>query len=451
MDDPEAASEGGRQRPDVRFQSRVAAVSVPAVSGTRLTLPGVMDDEGRVDESRLRMHIFKNGGVSPSERGLAWRFLFGMYPCGSTALERSLLQEQLVVRYQVMKRRWQQFLPSTVQIHLNGTDAELLAGVRYFDQRQAHVQQQTQDQSEEIRERLAFLELQAQILFERVTFDQRELREAIRIIDKDVPRTSRDLSYYQGEGLGNLLVLRDILITYAAFHPEVSYAQGMNDLCSRFLEVLDSEVDTFWSFSCYMEKFSKDFRADGLRRKIELEADLLKELDPQLYEHLVTDSMESFAFCHRWLLLGFQREFEHCDALRLFEILSCDHLELISQKVERARYQERLVQKWNTEDSSEAELRTINTDFTFELFICAAILLENRESLLQCRDDAQLIQFTSSLQGTLDLNSILEKAESHLYNYCKRCTWDYMSGQCSADESRGEDFLLLLRGLLVLK
>lgn len=47
------------------------------------------------------------------------------------------------------------------------------------------------------------------------------------------------------------------------------------------------------------------------------------------------------------------------------------------------------------EDSSETELRTINTDFTFELFICAAILLENRESLLQCRDDAQLIQFTS--------------------------------------------------------
>lgn len=46
----------------------------------------------------------------------------------------------------------------------------------------------------------------------------------------------------------------------------------------------------------------------------------------------------------RWLLLGFQREFEHSDALRLFEILSCDHLELISQQVERACYQERLAQ-----------------------------------------------------------------------------------------------------------
>lgn len=51
----------------------------------------------------------------------------------------------------------------------------------------------------------------------------------------------------------------------------------------------------------------------------------------------------------------------------------------------------------SAEDSSESELQAINTDFTFELFICAAILLENRESLLRCRDDVQLIQFTSRL------------------------------------------------------
>ncbi|XP_067366144.1 TBC1 domain family member 15 isoform X2 [Channa argus] len=407
---------------------RVAAVSCPALSAARLTLPGVMDADGRVDESRLRMHIFKNGGVSASERALVWHFLFGMYPCSSTALERSLLQEQLVVRYRVMKKKWQHVLPSAVRMHLNGTDAELVAAVRYFDHRQVQGQQQTQDQSEEVKDRLTFLELQAQILFERFTFDNEELLEAIRIIDKDVPRTNRDLSYYQGEGLGNLLVLRDILITYAAFHPDVSYAQGMNDLCSRFLEVLDSEVDTFWSFSCYMEKFAKDFRADGLHRKIELEAALLNELDAQLYAHLATDNMESFTFCHRWLLLGFQREFEHSDALRLFEILSCDHLELISQQVDRARYQERLSRKYST-----------------------AILIENRESLLQCRDDVQLIQFTSSLQGTLDLNSTLKKAEILFYNYCKRCAWDYMNVHCRTHKRKEEDFLYQLRSLFVLK
>ncbi|XP_056300827.1 TBC1 domain family member 15 [Pseudoliparis swirei] len=447
----EESSSAASDQSDVRFHRRVAAVSSPALCVARLTLPGVMDAEGRVDESRLRMHIFKNGGVCPSERGLVWRFLFGMYPCSSTALERSLLQEQMSERYRVMKRKWQQFLPLAVRMHLNGTDDELVAAVRYFDQRQALAQQLTQDQSDEARDRLAFLELQAQILFERVTFDQVELREATRIIDKDVARTNRDLSYYQGEGSANLLVLRDILITYAAFHPEVSYAQGMNDLCSRFLEVLNSEVDAYWSFSCYMEKFSKDFRADGLHRKIELEAALLKELDPHLYAHLVTDGMKGFTFCHRWLLLGFQREFEHSDALRLFEILSCDHLELITQQVDRARYQERLARKCSTEDNSESELQAINTDFTFELFICAAILLENRESLLRCRDEVQLIQFTSSLQGTLELNSTLKKAEHHLYNYCKRCAWDYMDGCCKTDKSKEENFLYQLRSLLVLK
>ncbi|XP_053743352.1 TBC1 domain family member 15 isoform X1 [Synchiropus splendidus] len=443
----------GPVEPPPQVRRSVAAVSRPAQAAARLSLPGVMDAEGRVDESRLRMHVFKNGGLPPSERGLAWRFLFGMYPCSSTALERPLLQEQMAVRYQVMKRKWQQFLPAAVPLHLNGTDAELVAAVRYFDQRQAQVQQQ--DQPEEVRDRRSFLMLQAQILFEREALEQAELQEAVRIIDKDVPRTSRDLSFYQDEGLGNLLVLRDILITYAAFHPEVGYAQGMNDLCSRFLEVLDSEVDTFWSFSCYMEKFSKDFRADGLTRKIELEAALLKELDPPLYDHLVTDGMESFTFCHRWLLLGFQREFAYSDALRLFEILSCDHLELISQQVDRARYQERLAQQScvdaDEESEAEPELQAVNTDFTFELFICAAILLENRENLLRCKDEVQLIQFTTSLQGTLDLNHTLQKAEQHFYNYCKSCAWDYLNARCGSQKSKEEDFFYLLRSLFVLK
>lgn len=64
------------------------------------------------------------GGVSPAERGLVWRFLFGTYPYSSTPSERSLLLEQNAVRYLVMKRKWQRFLPSSVRIHLNGSDGD---------------------------------------------------------------------------------------------------------------------------------------------------------------------------------------------------------------------------------------------------------------------------------------------------------------------------------------
>ena len=42
----------------------------------------------------------------------------------------------------------------------------------------------------------------------------------------------------------NLRALRNILVTFAACHPEVGYAQGMNDIAGRFLSVLGAEVRT---------------------------------------------------------------------------------------------------------------------------------------------------------------------------------------------------------------
>lgn len=41
--------------------------------------------------------------------------------------------------------------------------AELVAAVQYFDVRQDRVQLQAQNQSDEVKERLSFLELQAQV------------------------------------------------------------------------------------------------------------------------------------------------------------------------------------------------------------------------------------------------------------------------------------------------
>lgn len=43
----------------------------------------------------------------------------------------------------------------------------------------------------------------------------------------------------------NLTVLREVLATFAAFHPKIGYAQGMNDILARFLVVFDSEVILF--------------------------------------------------------------------------------------------------------------------------------------------------------------------------------------------------------------
>lgn len=162
-------------------------------------------------------------GVSPSERGLVWRFLFGMYPCSSTALERSLLHEQLVIRYRVMKRKWQSFLPSAVRMHLNGTDgkrpepcagcipsigliflswtnnpasfpAELVQAVRYFDQRPTQTLQRTQDQSEDVKDRLAFLQLQAQVSIQCMSERSFEVKQK-KYTEGNDPAGSRCVTY----------------------------------------------------------------------------------------------------------------------------------------------------------------------------------------------------------------------------------------------------------------
>ncbi|XP_051875177.1 TBC1 domain family member 15 isoform X4 [Pristis pectinata] len=309
------------------------------------TFAQLFDTDGRlVRESQLRKLIFRGGGVDPSIRKDVWKFLFGMYPCTSTTRERKTLALELYVRYKMMKRRWLALISSSMKMKVDETDKELYEVAHAYQQTSDafSIKGQEVDLSEERREQIAFIELQAKVYVDRQRINVHELHEAIRIIDKDVPRTERVLTYYQNEGVFNLLVLRDILITFAAFHPDVSYAQGMNDLVSRFLEVLDSEVDAYWCCSFYFEKIASDFKEEGLIRKIRLEEELLKELDSELHAHLLRDNLNGLTFCHRWLLLGFQREFEHSEAICLFEILSSHHLELNSLEAERARDLERM-------------------------------------------------------------------------------------------------------------
>ncbi|GCB66204.1 hypothetical protein scyTo_0011970 [Scyliorhinus torazame] len=182
---------------------------------------------------------------------------------------------------------------------------------------------------------------------------------------------------------------------------------------------------------------SFDFKEEGLIRKIRLEEELLKELDSQLHAHLLRDGMNGLTFCHRWLLLGFQREFEHSDAIRLFEILSSHHLELNSLEAESARHSERMTHFQREEGKIRPELPSTNNDYTFELFICAAILLEKKQLLLKCADEVELIQFTNGLQGALNLDRVLERAEQAFFNYCNKSVMDCFKKLCTEPKKKG--------------
>lgn len=81
-----------------------------------------------------------------------------------------------------------------------------------------------------------------------------DYRERKSLIEKDVKRTDRTIDYFEGEQNPNVLVLYDILMTYVMYNFDLGYVQGMSDLLSPILYLLDNEVDAFWCFVGFMNK-----------------------------------------------------------------------------------------------------------------------------------------------------------------------------------------------------
>lgn len=72
--------------------------------------------------------------------------------------------------------------------------------------------------------------------------------------EKDVNRTDRTHPYYAGDNNPHLEQLYDILMTYVMYNFDLGYVQGMSDLLSPILFLMDNEVDAFWCFVGFMNK-----------------------------------------------------------------------------------------------------------------------------------------------------------------------------------------------------
>lgn len=157
--------------------------------------------------------------------------------------------------------------------------------------------------------------------------------------------------------------------------------------------------------------------------KIELVVLLLQEMDPSLLEHLRANDLGDLLFCHRWLLLGFKREFSFMESLRCFEILSSHHLELTSMEAEKTRRKELKKEFENQGGVSRSSLPTdVECHYTFDLFMCVALLQECRPDLMECTDTAAVYSVINGL--TINLDEILLKSADLFYRYCKKSVED---------------------------
>ncbi|KRX91239.1 TBC1 domain family member 25, partial [Trichinella pseudospiralis] len=226
-----------------------------------------LDSEGRIILLRqLRLRIFQ-GGCEPRLRRIVWPILLGIFPHGLTSAQRHGYLLQLRRVYFHLRHLWYQRLP-------------------------------------------------------RVRAEMRWMMNSIR---KDVIRTDREHPFYAGDECNSagLTSLFNILTTYALFHPQVSYCQGMSDLASPLLVVLRDEALAYVCFCAMMKRLSHNFAFDGqtMANKFYDLAQLICYYDEEFFAYLKANHASDLLFCYRWLLLDLKREFKFDHTLIVMEVI----------------------------------------------------------------------------------------------------------------------------------
>ncbi|KAK7330076.1 hypothetical protein VNO77_24261 [Canavalia gladiata] len=284
-----------------------------------------LDSEGRVTDSEaLRKRVFY-GGLDHKLRNEVWGLLLGYYSYESTYAEREFLKSVKKTEYENIKNQWQSI------------------------------------SSEQARRFTKF-------------------RERKGLIEKDVVRTDRSLAFYEGDDNPNVNILRDILLTYSFYNFDLGYCQGMSDLLSPILFVMDDESEAFWCFVALMERFGPNFNRDqnGMHSQLFALSKLVELLDGQLHNYFKQHDCLNYFFCFRWILIQFKREFEYGKTMRLWEVL------------------------WTHYPSEH-----------LHLYVCVAILKRYRSKIIaEEMDFDTLLKFINELSGHIDLDATLRDAEA---------------------------------------
>uniref|UniRef100_A0A336K258 CSON012504 protein n=1 Tax=Culicoides sonorensis TaxID=179676 RepID=A0A336K258_CULSO len=296
-------------------------------------------------------------GIPRKMRGVTWRLLSGHLP---TSLER---------RESVLQRKRADYQKLVEQ---------------YFD---------VSNQNWEKNERIVSPQ----------TFDQDDTYRQINI---DVPRMNPQVPLFQQKWVQAMF--ERILFIWAIRHPASGYVQGINDLVTPFFIVflqeaiesgsvdIDScklddlsveqrhiiEADSFWCLTKFLDCIQDNyiFAQLGIQAKVNQLKELIQRIDLTLHRHLQTHGIDYLQFSFRWMNNLLTRELPlHC-TIRL----------------------------WDT------YLAESDGFAVFQLYVCAAFLLNWRDQLLQENDFQGLMLLLQNLptQNWTDSNISVLVAEA---------------------------------------
>ncbi|CAI9274614.1 unnamed protein product [Lactuca saligna] len=192
--------------------------------------------------------------------------------------------------------------------------------------------------------------------------------------------------------------LVSILEAYALYDSEIGYCQGMSDLLSPIISVVEDDSEAFWCFVGFMKKARHNFRLDevGIRRQLNIVSKIIKGKDSHLYRHLEELQAEDCFFVYRMVVVLFRRELNFEQTLCLWEVMWADQTAIRAGITKSG---------WG-----RMRLRAPPTDDLL-LYAIAACVLQKRKMIIEKYSSMdEILRECNSMAGHLDVWKLLDDA-----------------------------------------
>ncbi|GAB4849656.1 hypothetical protein Ancab_004451 [Ancistrocladus abbreviatus] len=397
--------------------------------------------EGYLDIGKMLNRIHR-GGVHPAIRGEVWEFLLGCYDPESTFEDRTQIREKRRLQYAQWKEECRQMFPvigsgkfvtaptitedgEPIQDPLVLLETNLGNGDAVSPKSAGNTGDSTCAKTSSSSET------------EKRTMEKKEIQWKLQLhqIGLDVIRTDRTLVFYEKQE--NLSKLWDILSVYAWIDGDVGYCQGMSDLCSPMIILLDHEADAFWCFERLMRRLRGNFRCNGRTVGVESQltnlAAITEAIDPKLHQHLETLGGGDYLFAFRMLMVLFRREFSFCDSLYLWEMMWAleydpdlfslyEEPEAANEKAEGSKGKAKSIRKCGKYERENMKSGgNIDDPLPISVFLVASVLKEKSAKLLtEARGLDDVVKILNDTNGNLDAKKACTTALKLHKKYLKK-------------------------------
>ncbi|KAG6790588.1 hypothetical protein POTOM_006745 [Populus tomentosa] len=423
--------------------------------------------EGYLDISKTLSRIYRGAsGIHPSIRGEVWEFLLGCYDPKSTFDERDEIRQRRRIQYIRWKQECRQIFPvvgsgrfitapiitedgqpiqEPLVILETNQDRGPSAETGNADGNGTNQSRMNASCSEMVRELTSHGPLDQKVIQWLLTLHQ---------IGLDVHRTDRTLVFYEKQE--NLSKLWDILAVYARIDTDVGYCQGMSDLCSPMIMLLEDEVDAFWCFERLMRRLAfltivvldsycievddkrGNFRCTessvGVETQLSNLAEITQVVDPKLHQHLDALGGGNYLFAFRMLMVLFRREFSFCDSLYLWEMMWAleydpdlfsvyEEPELNGEKAEGSKGRTKSIRHYGKFERENMKNRAVNSEspLPISIFLVASVLKDKSSTLLQeARGLDDVVKILNDMTGNLDAKKACSSAMKLHKKYLKK-------------------------------